>query len=150
MTVIGRVDASGRRGLGSPSGRKSCLEIWRGETIRKIQQMFGDDTKGFTQIKERFNRVKSGHTSVEIDQRSGRLQTARNAAVVEKIENPIMKDRRWIYERLLNNLRSIHVLHMQSCLIMRSGEAKLHRSQASVGGKERTPSYSCTKPYIQY
>jgi len=42
------------------------------ETIRKIQQVFGDDAMGVTQIKEWFNRFKNGRTSVESEQRSGR------------------------------------------------------------------------------
>ena len=35
------------------------------QTIRKIQQVFGDDAMGVTQIKEWFNRFKNGRTSVE-------------------------------------------------------------------------------------
>ena len=64
------------------------------ETIRKIQQVFGDDAMGVTQIKEWFNRFKNGRTSVESEQRSGRPKTARNAAVVEKVENLVRGDRR--------------------------------------------------------
>lgn len=64
------------------------------ETIRKIQQVFGDDAMGVTQIKEWFNRFKNGRTSVESEQRSGRPQTARNAAVVERVENLVRGDRR--------------------------------------------------------
>lgn len=47
---------------------------------------------GVTQIKEWFNRFKNGCTSVDGDQRSGRLQTARNAAVVERVENLVMEE----------------------------------------------------------
>ena len=49
---------------------------------------------GFTQIKEWFNRFKNGHTSVESEQHSGRPQTARNAAVVERAKNLVRGDRR--------------------------------------------------------
>ena len=64
---------------------KFCYKLGdsQSETIRKIQQVFGDDAIGVTQIKEWFNRFKNGRTSVESEQRSGRPQTARNAAVVE-------------------------------------------------------------------
>ncbi|GFX46825.1 hypothetical protein TNCV_4039711 [Trichonephila clavipes] len=48
---------------------------------------------GVTQFKEGFNRLKSRRTSAESDQHSGRPQTARNAALVEKVENLIVKDR---------------------------------------------------------
>ncbi|XP_054720515.1 protein GVQW3-like [Uloborus diversus] len=64
------------------------------ETIRKIQQVFGEDAMGVTQIKEWFNRFKNGRTSEESDERSGRPQTARSAAVVERVRNLVMTDRR--------------------------------------------------------
>ena len=64
------------------------------ETIRKIQQVFGDDAMGVTQIKEWFNRFKNGRTSVESEQCSGRPQTARNSAVVERVKNLVRGDRR--------------------------------------------------------
>jgi len=48
---------------------------------------------GVTQIKEWFNRFKNGRTSVESEQRSGRPQTARNAAVVERVKNLVRGDR---------------------------------------------------------
>jgi len=63
------------------------------ETIRKIQQVFGEDAMGVTQIKEWFNRFKNGRTSAESEQRSGRPQTARNAAVVERVKNLVRGDR---------------------------------------------------------
>ncbi|GFU32126.1 HTH_48 domain-containing protein [Nephila pilipes] len=50
------------------------------QTIRKIQQVFGEDARGITQIKEWFNRFKDGRTSAESEQRCGRPQTARSAA----------------------------------------------------------------------
>ena len=70
------------------------LDDSQSETIRKIQQVFGDDAMGVTQIKEWFNRFKNGRTSVESEQHSGRPQTARNAAVVERVENLVRGDRR--------------------------------------------------------
>ncbi|KAJ4450964.1 hypothetical protein ANN_02399 [Periplaneta americana] len=42
------------------------------QTIRKIQQVFGEDAMGVTQIKEWFNRFKDGRTSAESEQRCGR------------------------------------------------------------------------------
>jgi len=63
---------------------KFCQKLGdsQSEKIRKIQQVFGDDAMGVIQIKEWYNRFKSGRTSAESDQRSGRPQTARSAAVV--------------------------------------------------------------------
>ncbi|XP_068229679.1 protein GVQW3-like [Palaemon carinicauda] len=43
---------------------------------------------------EWFNRFKSGRVSAESDPRSGRPQTARSAAVVERVQNLVMADRR--------------------------------------------------------
>jgi hypothetical protein len=42
------------------------------KTIRKIEQSFGDDATGVTQIKEWFNPFKDGHMSTDSDQHSGR------------------------------------------------------------------------------
>ena len=56
--------------------------------------MFGEDAMGVTQIKEWFNRFKDGRTLAESDQRSGRPQTARSAAAVERVRNLVMADRR--------------------------------------------------------
>ncbi|KAJ4444141.1 hypothetical protein ANN_05930 [Periplaneta americana] len=75
-----------------------CEEVLLGDsqsqTIRKIQQVFGEDAIGVTQIKEWFNRFKDGRTSAESEQRCGRPQTARSAAVVERVRNLVMADRR--------------------------------------------------------
>ncbi|XP_046998072.1 protein GVQW3-like [Schistocerca americana] len=64
------------------------------QTILKIQQVFGEDAMGVTQIKEWFNQFKNGHTTTKSDQHSGRPQTARSAAVVEKVQNLVMADHR--------------------------------------------------------
>ena len=52
------------------------------QTIQKIQQAFGDEDMGITQIKKWYNRFKQGHTSVESKLRSvGRPSTSRNEEV---------------------------------------------------------------------
>jgi transposase len=48
------------------------------ETIRKIQQAFGDDAMSNSQIKEWYNRFKDGCTSVDSEPRSGRPSTSQN------------------------------------------------------------------------
>ncbi|KAJ4435187.1 hypothetical protein ANN_23763 [Periplaneta americana] len=70
------------------------LDDSQSQTIRKIQQVFGEDAMSVTQIKEWFNRFKDGRTSAESEQRCGRPQTARSAAVVERVRNLVMADRR--------------------------------------------------------
>ena len=46
------------------------------ETIRKIQQAFGNEVLSPTQIKQWLKRFKDGRASVESDHRSGRPSTA--------------------------------------------------------------------------
>jgi hypothetical protein len=65
------------------------------ETIWKIQQAFGDDAIGATQIKEWFNCVKDGRTLADSDQCSGR-PSSRNANVIENVRSLILEDRRLI------------------------------------------------------
>ncbi|PNF42608.1 hypothetical protein B7P43_G01287 [Cryptotermes secundus] len=76
--------------------KQSCQKLGdtQAETIRKIQQAFGDDAMGVTQIKEWFNRFKHGRMSADSEQRSGRPSTSRNADVIEKVRTLIMEDRR--------------------------------------------------------
>ncbi|GFT83341.1 HTH_48 domain-containing protein [Nephila pilipes] len=61
------------------------LDDSQSQVIRKIQQVFGEDAMGITQIKEWFNRFKDDRTLVESEQRCGRPQTARSAANVERV-----------------------------------------------------------------
>ncbi|KAJ4449971.1 hypothetical protein ANN_01378 [Periplaneta americana] len=70
------------------------LDDSQSQTIRKIQQVFGEDAMSVTQIKEWFNQFKDGRTSAESEQHCGRPQTARSAAVVERVRNLVMADRR--------------------------------------------------------
>jgi hypothetical protein len=62
------------------------------ETIQKIQQAFGDDAMGATQIKEWFNCFKDGCTMVDSDQRSGRPSTSQNANVIVNVRSLILED----------------------------------------------------------
>jgi hypothetical protein len=75
---------------------KFCQKLGdsKAETIRKIQQAFGDGAMGATQIKEWFNRFKYGRTLADSDQCSGRSSTSRNANVIENVRSLILEDRR--------------------------------------------------------
>jgi transposase len=64
----------------------------KAETIQKIQQAFGDDAMGATQIKEWFNRFKNGRTLADSDQRSRRPPTSSNANVIENVRSLILED----------------------------------------------------------
>src|SRR5215469_5328299 len=64
------------------------------ETIRKIQQVFGDDAMSITRIKEWYNRFKDGSTSVDSEPRHGRPSTSRNDNVINQVRTLVMLDRR--------------------------------------------------------
>jgi hypothetical protein len=80
------------------------LEDSKAETIRKIQQAFGDDAMGDTQIKESFNRFKDRRTLVDSDQRSGRPSTSRNANVIENVCSLILEDRRLTVQEIADEV----------------------------------------------
>ncbi|GFY35290.1 hypothetical protein TNCV_796451 [Trichonephila clavipes] len=94
-------------------------------------------------------RFKSGWTPVESDQRSGKLQTTRNVAIVEKVENLIVKYRRLTLQETTKQIERSTVSplailwdHMQrGCEIC---------SQASVGGTERITFCNYTGPTGNY
>jgi len=64
------------------------------ETIRKIQQVFGDDAMGITQIKEWYNRFKDGRMSVESNTCSSRPSTSRNDELIDQVWTLVMQDHR--------------------------------------------------------
>ena len=64
------------------------------ETIRKIQQSFGDDAMSITRIKEWYNRFKNGSTSVDSEPRHGRPSTSRNDNVIKQVRTLLMQNRR--------------------------------------------------------
>jgi AraC-like DNA-binding protein len=75
---------------------KFCQKLGdsKAEAVRKIQQAFGDDAMGATQIKEWFNHFKDGHTLADSDQRSRRPSTSWNANVIENVRSLILEDHR--------------------------------------------------------
>ena len=64
------------------------------ETIRKIQQAFGEDSMGPTTMKEWYNCFKDGRKSAESDPRSGRPSTSRNDEVINQVHGLVLEDRR--------------------------------------------------------
>ena len=75
---------------------KSCQKLSNNqtETIKMIQQAFGDEALSQTEIKEWFNCFKSGRMSVESETRSGRPSTIRNEEVIEKVRQIVLEDQR--------------------------------------------------------
>jgi transposase len=85
---------------------KFCQKLGdtQSETIRKIQEAFGNDAMGVTQIKEWYNRFKNGRTSVESDQRTGRPSTSRNPDVINKVRSLTMEDRQLTVRETANDI----------------------------------------------
>ncbi|GFT97287.1 HTH_48 domain-containing protein [Nephila pilipes] len=106
------------------------LRLPMSQTIRKIQQVFGEDA-GITQIKEWFSRFKDGRTSAESEQRCGRPQTARNAANVERVRNLVMADLRLTVREIAEEAGvskdSAHAILRENVIINRVA-AKLYPS----------------------
>ena len=63
------------------------------ETIRKIQQAFGNEALSPTQIKQWFKRFKDDRASVESDPRSGRPSTSRKEEVMDQVREKVLEDR---------------------------------------------------------
>jgi len=91
------------------------------ETIRKIQQAFGDDAMGITPIKEWYNRFKDGSTSVDSEPLRGRLSTNRNDNVINQVRTLVMQDCRITVRELADevgvSIGSVHtILTADLCL----------------------------------
>ena len=96
-------------------------------TIQKIQQAFGNEAMGITQIKEWYNRFKQGQTSVESKPRSGRPSTSRNEELIENVRQIVENDRRItineITEEVGISTGSVHTILTED-LAMRRVSAK--------------------------
>ena len=68
---------------------KFCFKIQNPatETYQLLQQVYGEDTMGRTQVFDWFRRFKEGRTSVESDPRAGRPSTSRNEEMIVKVYN---------------------------------------------------------------
>ena len=71
------------------------------ETIRKIQQAFGNEALSPTQIKQWFKRFKDGRASVESDPRSGRPSTSRKEEMIDQVREKVLEDRRLAVQEIV-------------------------------------------------
>ena len=69
------------------------------ETYQLLQQAYGEDAMGHTQVFDWFRRFKEGRTSVESDPRSGRPSTSRNEEMIAKVRKSFAITGDWQYER---------------------------------------------------
>lgn len=108
---------------------KFCQKLGdtQAQTILKIQQAFGEDAMGVTQIKEWYNRFKDGRTSVNSEPRSGRPSTSRNDEVIDQVRVLVMEDRRITVRELATevgiSIGSVHSI-LTEHLAMRRVAAK--------------------------
>jgi len=75
---------------------KFCFKIGKPatETYQLLQQIFGENTMGHTQLFDWFRRFKEGRTFIESDLRSGRPSTSRNEVIIAKVRTVIRNNRR--------------------------------------------------------
>jgi len=91
------------------------------ETIRNIQQAFGDDAMSITRIKEWYNPFKDGSTSLDIESFHGRHSTSRNDNVINQVRTVVMQDRRITVREMADevgvSIGSVHtILTADLCL----------------------------------
>jgi len=63
------------------------------ETYQLLQQAYGEDAMGCTQVFDWFRRFKEGRTSVESDPHSGRPSTSRNEEMIAKVRTIVRNKR---------------------------------------------------------
>jgi len=75
---------------------KFCFKIGKTatETYQLLQQAYGEDAIGHTQVFDRFHRFKDGRTSIKSDPRSGQASTSRNKEIIAKVRTIICNNRR--------------------------------------------------------
>ena len=59
-----------------------------------MQEAYGEDAVGRTQVFDWFRRFEEGRTSVESDPRSGRPSTSRNEEMIAKVRTIVRNNRR--------------------------------------------------------
>ena len=74
------------------------------DTIRKIQQAFGDNAMSIKWIKEWYNRFKGGSTSVDSEPCHDRPSTSRNDNVINQVRALIVQDTRITVRELVDEV----------------------------------------------
>jgi len=75
---------------------KFCFKIGKTttETYQLLEQAYGEDAMGRTQVFDWFRRFKEGRTPVDSDLRSGRPSTSRNEEMIAKVRTIFRNNRR--------------------------------------------------------
>jgi len=76
---------------------KFCFKIRKTtmETYQLLQQAYGEDAMGRTQVFDWFCQFKEGRTSAESDPCSGQPSTSRNEKMIAKVRTIIRNNRRF-------------------------------------------------------
>lgn len=117
---------------------KFCLKLSdsQTETIRKIQQAFGEDATEPTTIKEWYNQFKDGRTSAESDSRSGRPLTSRNDAIIDQVRTLVLEDHRITVRELADEMDiSIHPFDFAQGFDLQKSGCKVRPKAADDGAK---------------
>ena len=88
---------------------KFCFKIGKAatETYQLLQQVYGEDAMGRTQVFDWFRRFKEGRTSVESDLRSGRPSTSRNEEMIAKVRTIFRNNRRLTVREIADDCATI-------------------------------------------
>ena len=86
---------------------KFCFQLGKtsSETIQMMQKAFGNECMSKKRIKEWYDRLKGGRTSVDSDSRSGRPSTTKALDNIERVRLAMDGDRRLTVRELENDLR---------------------------------------------
>ena len=84
---------------------KFCFKIGKTatETYQLLQQVYGEDAMGRTQVFDWVRRFKEGRTSVESDSLSGRQSTSRNEEMIAKVRTIVHNNRRLTVRKIADD-----------------------------------------------
>jgi len=84
---------------------KFCFKIGKTavETYQLLQQAYGADAMGRTQVFDWFHQFKEGRTSIESDPRLGQLSTSRNEEIIAKVRTVVRSDRRLTVREIVDD-----------------------------------------------
>ena len=68
-----------------------------------MQQAYGEDAVGCTQVFDWFRRFNEGRTSVGSDPHSGRPSTSRNEEIIAKVRTVVRSDRRLTVREIVDD-----------------------------------------------
>ena len=110
------------------------------ETIRKIQQAFGDDAMNIVRIREWYNRFKDDSTSVDSKTRHSRPSTSRNDC--HQPSALVMQDRRITVRELADDagvsIGSVHTI-LTADFGLEESVREIHAEAANDGAEATLP-----------